>query len=655
MNVMHHASACDAAARTQRMGIVIATGPSRIATCAVAVSSSASAPLLPPTQPPLSASALPALPRHALPVPSRQAPSRRQAPSLLHPSLRTRTRSTQASSPPPDPHDPLNPQQFPSLDPSQPSTHPNLDNPSSAAPSAYVSAATDSFSDPAASTWDPQQQPYDFSLAESAYTATLPPPLTPSSATASTAAPEAAEAQVPAVAAAAAEAPAGSAAAAVPRSPHAPRRVCIFVEPSPFTYVSGYKNRFTTMIRFLVEAGCEVLVVTTGKGYTLPGVDSSSFREQPGSWAGARVVSALSFGCPWYAQVPLSFALSPRIWREVRDFRPDLIHCSSPGVMVFAAKLYAWLLRAPIVLSYHTHVPSYLPRYGISWLVPAMWGFLRLLHATAHLTLTVSPAMVEELLANKAVERREQIQVWKKGVDSDTFHPRFRCDAMRSRLTAGRPERPVLVYVGRLGFEKNLFFLRRLLDRNPGVSLAFVGDGPARAELQTAFQGTPTTFLGMLHGEDLSSAYASSDVFVMPSESETLGFVVLEAMAAQLPVVAVRAGGIPDIIRPEDNGVTGFLYEPGDEERAAELVGQLAADLELRARVGARARQEVAKWDWRAATLHLLNVQYPLAMAAAAVQYGRALGQVAAEAAAGAVLASQQQEQAAAALTAQAA
>ncbi|KXZ55235.1 hypothetical protein GPECTOR_3g376 [Gonium pectorale] len=128
-----------------------------------------------------------------------------------------------------------------------------------------------------------------------------------------------------------------------------------------------------------------------------------------------------------------------------------------------------------------------------------MWGFLRILHATAHLTLTVSPAMVDELVANRAVDDRKQIQVWKKGVDSDTFHPRFRSAAMRARLTGGKPERPVLVYVGQLGFEKNLFFLRELLNRNPGVCLAFVGDGPARSELQAAFKGTPTVFLGMLH------------------------------------------------------------------------------------------------------------------------------------------------------------
>lgn len=125
---------------------------------------------------------------------------------------------------------------------------------------------------------------------------------------------------------------------------------------------------------------------------------------------------------------------------------------------------------------------------------------------------------------------------------------------MRDRLTAGHPEDPVMVYVGRLGSEKNLTFLKGVLKRLPNLRLAFVGDGPSREELEQFFAGTRTTFVGMLHGEELSAAYASADVFVMPSETETLGFVVMEAMASQVPVVAVRAGGIPDII--DKNGPT---------------------------------------------------------------------------------------------------
>lgn len=97
---------------------------------------------------------------------------------------------------------------------------------------------------------------------------------------------------------------------------------------------------------------------------------------------------------------------------------------------------------------------------------------------------------------------------------------------MRRRLCGGIDhEGPLLVYVGRLGAEKNLDFLRQVLPRVPNARLALVGDGPARGVLEGVFEGTPTVFAGMLRGEALSQAYASADVFVMPSESETLGIV----------------------------------------------------------------------------------------------------------------------------------
>lgn len=231
---------------------------------------------------------------------------------------------------------------------------------------------------------------------------------------------------------------------------------------------------------------------------------------------------------------------SPRLWREVRDFKPDVIHCSSPGVMGIAAWLYAVFLRAPLVLSYHTHIPAYMPRYGISMLIPAMWAVLRLFHSQAFLTLCTSEVMRQELAANNGeapvasgaagawaqglpssswphtpptlldpsfdhyaeLEQRAPISpllpsaehrhfphptasacvaasspllrpplhadvvhavsgdrpmvVWKRGVDADIFHPRFKSAEMKARMTQGHPEDPLLVYVGRLGAEKNL-------------------------------------------------------------------------------------------------------------------------------------------------------------------------------------------------------
>lgn len=146
------------------------------------------------------------------------------------------------------------------------------------------------------------------------------------------------------------------------------------------------------------------------------------------------------------------------------------------------------------------------------------------------------------------------------------------------------------------------------------MRLAFVGDGPYRESLETYFRGTKTTFLGMLHGDDLSSAYASADIFVMPSESETLGFVVMEAMASQVPVVAVRAGGIPDIIKKQGSG--GFLYEPGDLETAIHFINEFIINDEMRLNCGKMAREMVKEWDWQAATMDLLTVKYPIAIKA---------------------------------------
>ena len=249
---------------------------------------------------------------------------------------------------------------------------------------------------------------------------------------------------------------------------------------------------------------------------------------------------------------------------------------------------------------------------------------MRLFHCAAELTLVTSTVMRDALQQNKMTGSDEDLDVWKKGICCETFHPRFASAEARRRLLAGRSEGPLLLSVGRLGWEKNLHSLKAIVDAIPGCRLAFVGDGPARSSLEAHFAGAPVAFLGLLQGEALAAAYASADVFVMPSESETLGFVVLEAMASGTPVVAVRAGGIPDIItRP---GETGILYEPGDVQAATAGVKRLLEDASFRERVARAAREEVSLWDWRAATQYLLREQYPVAMAANARRRAQAGG-----------------------------
>jgi sulfoquinovosyltransferase len=157
-------------------------------------------------------------------------------------------------------------------------------------------------------------------------------------------------------------------------------------------------------------------------------------------------------------------------------------------------------------------------------------------------------------------EKCPRLAVWQKGVDTVTFNPEFRSETMHLRLCGGRPGTKVIGCVGRLGAEKNLKALKTVLETcPPGTNLALIGDGPERKELEKHFAGTNTTFTGMLHGDDLAAAYASLDVFVMPSESETLGFVVMEAMASGVPVVAVKAGGLQVRIWRFPNPGTGRL------------------------------------------------------------------------------------------------
>nr|KJB17034.1 hypothetical protein B456_002G261700 [Gossypium raimondii] len=245
-----------------------------------------------------------------------------------------------------------------------------------------------------------------------------------------------------------------------------PRRIALFVEPSPFSYVSGYKNRFQNFIKYLREMGDEVMVVTTHEGV-------------PTEFYGAKLIGSRSFPCPWYQKVPLSLALSPRIISEVARFKPDIIHASSPGIMVFGALIIAKLLCVPIVMSYHTHVPVYIPRYTFSWLVKPMWLVLKFLHRAADLTLVPSVAIAKDLRAAR-VTAANKIRLWNKGVDSESFHPRYRSHEMRLRLSNGEPERPLIIHVGRLGVEKSLDFLKSVMDRLPEARIAFIGDGPYR-------------------------------------------------------------------------------------------------------------------------------------------------------------------------------
>lgn len=363
------------------------------------------------------------------------------------------------------------------------------------------------------------------------------------------------------------------------------------VEPSPFTHTSGYSNRFKNLLLQLREAGDDVLVIVP---------DNSP--HAPTEFAGAKIVNVPGFKFPLYRRITLTLGLRG-VYQALKDFDPDVIHLTTPGFLIFATLLYARLLRKALLLSYHTHLPIYTKDYGLGILQGVTWTMLRLQHNRADFTLTTSPQLCEELVQNGF----ERVGLWRKGIDTDIFNPRFKSAAMRHRLSQGHPNDPLLIYVGRIGAEKNLSFFKPLLQRFPRARLALVGDGPYKASLEEELKDTPTYFSGILHGDELSQAFASADVFVMPSESETLGFVVLESMASGVPVVGARAGGIPDII---DDSRTGFLFAPGSLDECERRVGELLDDGNMRENMGRCAREEAQRWSWRASAAATRNVGY---------------------------------------------
>ena len=375
------------------------------------------------------------------------------------------------------------------------------------------------------------------------------------------------------------------------------RRVAIFVEPSPFSHVSGMKNRFLRLIENLRDMGDDVVVITPD-------------RNPPEEYYGAKVIGLRGFVLPFYGTdtLLLSFGFDGRIAKEFRENKPDLVHCAVPGGMINGAMWYCKTMNIPLVESYHTHIPHYIPRYTWAGLVKPMWDFIRFWNKQASTMLVTSSIMEEELRSMGCTN----LQVWQKGVDTVAFNPRFKSEEMKKRLSGGR-DGPVIGCVGRLGAEKNLYALKTILEKCPGVNLAIIGDGPERAALEKHFAGTNTVFTGMITGDDLAAAYASLDIFIMPSESETLGFVVMESMASGVPVVAVAAGGLLDILT--NPGEIGLLYPSGDYDKAAEHIRFLLENEAERQRMGEASRQDVEKWGWMSSNQKLRETQYDKALA----------------------------------------
>lgn len=283
-----------------------------------------------------------------------------------------------------------------------------------------------------------------------------------------------------------------------------------------------------------------------------------------------------------------------KLLRRWQRQRPDVLYIATEGPLGLSALRAAKRLAIPVVSGFHTNFQQYTGHYGIGLLTRAMTNYLRWFHNRTQLTLVPSIGQKVDL------ERRdfERLALLARGVDSQLFHPRRRSDALRESWGLG-PDDLAVLHVGRLAAEKNLGLLvkafKALQQAHPQrrMRLILVGDGPLRASLQA--QLPEALFCGLQRGETLAEHYASGDLFLFPSLSETFGNVVLEALASSLGVVAFDQAAAAQHIH---HGHNGLLARPGDEAGFCEAACELLGDAEVLRHIRLNARRHASHLSW---------------------------------------------------------
>lgn len=243
--------------------------------------------------------------------------------------------------------------------------------------------------------------------------------------------------------------------------------------------------------------------------------------------------------CPGYPEIRL--ALAPRfgVRKALGAFQPDIVHISTEGPIGWSARAWCFKHDVPFTTAFHTRFPEYVAaRTPLS--PDLIWPIMRKFHRGSRAVLTATQSLRDELESRGV----PQTQLWSRGIDRDLFHP-----ARPEHSSLRHLAKPILLSVGRVAVEKNL---EAFLGANIPGTKVIVGDGPARASLEAQFPDA--VFHGTRQGAELASIYASADVFVFPSKTDTFGLVMLEALACGVPVAGFPVQGPLDIIGAEGRG-----------------------------------------------------------------------------------------------------
>ena len=356
-------------------------------------------------------------------------------------------------------------------------------------------------------------------------------------------------------------------------------RVALFT--GNYNYIKdGVALTLNRLVAFLLKRGVPVLIF-------------APVAEKPAFEPVGDLVAVPSMAIPTRAEYRIALGFPAAARQQLRDFRPTLFHIAVPDIVGYKALKLAGQWGIPVVASYHTRYDTYLRFYGLGLLEKLGQRYLRYFYNKVERVYPPSESMAQII---REEGQSQKVEVWARGVDSELFSPGRRDMAWRRALGIADGE-VVVCFVGRLVKEKNTGLVARvfaiLRERRIRMRPMIVGDGP---ELATMKQAIPDgVFPGFLHGEQLATAYASSDIFFFPSESETFGNVTLEAMASGLPAVNAIASGSNSLVR---EAVTGHLCDARKPEEFASRLTALIRDAAWRARMGKAARDRALEFSW---------------------------------------------------------
>lgn len=361
-------------------------------------------------------------------------------------------------------------------------------------------------------------------------------------------------------------------------------RICL-VSETWAPDINGVAHTLDHLSRELLGRGVALQLIRPRPAEGTPG------RRTPGMQAELQVKG---IGMPGYPAVRLGLPATRRIQALWRQQRPDVVYLATQGPLGWSARRAARRLGIPLVAGWHTNFDHYCRNYGVPWLAPLLLHGLRQFHDACHATLVPTQRQAQAL-ARLGFKR---LAVMGRGVDPARFSPTLRCQALRQRWGADAHS-PVALHVGRLAPEKNLGLLCETLHAmraaRPDMAQVIVGDGPSRRSLEKALPRAH--FTGFIPPDALARHYASADLFLFPSLSETWGNVVLEAMASGLAVVAFRHAAAAELIESGVGGVTLPIDDAEGFRDTAVALCQLPARY---AQMGRAARLRVQACGWPA-------------------------------------------------------